>query len=113
MGAEATRKPIERKEDISVAEMVRDHFGKEVLETLVQPLIGGIYAGDAERLSARHAFPKIWEAERTVGSLVRAAAEASGRRKNLGLPSPSIISFRKGLQALTDALASRLPTGTI
>ncbi|HZZ18808.1 MAG TPA: protoporphyrinogen oxidase [Opitutaceae bacterium] len=114
VGAEATRKPIERSEDVSVADMVRDHFGKEVLETLVQPLIGGIYAGDAEQLSARHAFPKIWEMERTFGSLIRAAGEASSKRKALGISGPPpIISFRKGLQSLTDAIASRLPEGTV
>ncbi|HEY5228233.1 MAG TPA: protoporphyrinogen oxidase [Opitutaceae bacterium] len=113
IGSEATRSPVNRTEDVSVAELVRDHFGKDVLDTLVQPLISGIYAGDAERLSARHAFPKVWEAERTVGSFVRAAAEASKRRKDLGLPGTAIVSFRKGLQALTDALASRLPAGTV
>jgi protoporphyrinogen/coproporphyrinogen III oxidase len=114
VGAESTRKPVNRSEDVSVADMVRDHFGKEILEMLVQPLIGGIFAGDAEKLSVKHAFPKIWEAERTVGSFVRAAAEASSRRKNLGISGPPpIISFKKGLQTLTEALAARLPVGTV
>jgi oxygen-dependent protoporphyrinogen oxidase len=113
IGSEAARSPVNRTEDISVADLVRDHFGKDVLETLVQPLISGIYAGDAERLSAKHAFPKIWEAERTVGSFVRAAAEASKRRKDLGLQGAAIVSFKKGIQALTDALAARLPAGTV
>jgi oxygen-dependent protoporphyrinogen oxidase len=111
VGSEASRTPVNRTEDVSVAAMVRDHFGKEILETLVQPLIGGIYAGDAERLSAQHAFPMIWEAERTVGSFVRAAIDGAKTRKELGLPSPTLISFRKGIQALTDALAARLPAG--
>jgi len=114
VGSEAARSPLKRPTDISVAELVRDHFGREVLENLVQPGIGGIYAGDAERLSLQYAFPKIWEAERTVGSLLRAAAEASSRRKEQGLASaPSLISFRSGLQALTDALAQKLPSGSL
>jgi oxygen-dependent protoporphyrinogen oxidase len=114
VGAEATRKPVNRTEDVSVADIVRDHFGREVLEMLVQPLIGGIFAGDAEKLSVRHAFPKIWEAERTVGSFVRAAAEGASKRKNLGISGPPpIISFKKGLQTLTEALAARLPVGSV
>jgi oxygen-dependent protoporphyrinogen oxidase len=106
--AEMTRSPRERTEDVSVADLVRDHFGSEILERFVQPLIGGIYAGDAERLSAQYAFPKIWDAEKTSGSLVRAGLEASKKRKTLGLPPSALISFKGGLQALTDALAARL-----
>jgi oxygen-dependent protoporphyrinogen oxidase len=113
VGAEAGRKPANRTADISVADMVRDHFGSEILETLVQPLIGGIYAGDAERLSMQHAFPKIWEAEKKTGSFVRAAGEASAKRKELGLPSPTLSSFRGGLQTLTDALAAGLPPAAL
>jgi oxygen-dependent protoporphyrinogen oxidase len=105
---EAARSPRARTEDVSVADLVREHFGAEILERFVQPFIGGIYAGDAERLSAKHAFPMIWEAERSTGSLVRAALEASKRRKALGLPPSSLVSFRDGLQALPDALAGRL-----
>ncbi len=59
---EVTRSPRARQEDASVAELIRDHFGSEVLERAFQPFIGGIYAGDAKRLSARHGFPKLWEA---------------------------------------------------
>jgi oxygen-dependent protoporphyrinogen oxidase len=106
--SEVARSPRTRGADVSVAELVRDHFGSEILERFVQPFIGGIYAGDAERLSAQYAFPKVWEAERTSGSLVRAGLEASKRRKALGLPPSSLVSFREGLQALPDALAAGL-----
>ncbi len=109
ISGEAARKPRARAGDISVAELVRDHFGDEVLDRVVQPFVGGIYAGDAERLSARHAFPQIWEAERTTGSLVRAGIEAAKRRREAGPgPGAPLVSFRGGLQALTDALAARL-----
>jgi oxygen-dependent protoporphyrinogen oxidase len=110
---EAARKPRARPADVSVAELVRDHFGSEVLDRVVQPFISGIFAGDAERLSAQHAFPQIWEAERTTGSLVRAGIEAAKKRREAG-PSPGapLVSFKGGLQALTDALASRLAPGS-
>jgi oxygen-dependent protoporphyrinogen oxidase len=113
ISSEVARSPRVRQADVSVAELVRDHFGSEVLERLVQPFIGGIYAGDAERLSVQHAFPKLWEAERTVGSLVRAGLEGAKRRKGPGPGAPaSIVSFRRGLQALPDALAARLAPGS-
>jgi oxygen-dependent protoporphyrinogen oxidase len=111
---EATLQPRERPADVSVATLARDHFGREVLDRIVQPFVGGIFAGDAERLSAKHAFPTLWEAERTVGSLIRAAKAQADKRKAAGLPaSPPMISFKRGLQALTDALAARLPEGTV
>jgi oxygen-dependent protoporphyrinogen oxidase len=111
--SESARKPRPRKDDTSVADLVRDHFGAEVLERVVQPVIGGIFAGDAERLSTRHAFPKIWEAEGTSGSLVRAGLEAARSRRESGLAAGSLVSFRRGLQALTDALAARLSPGAV
>jgi oxygen-dependent protoporphyrinogen oxidase len=111
--SELARSPKDRTEDVSVAELVRDHFGSEILERFVQPLIGGIFAGDAERLSARHAFPKVWEAEKTTGSLVRAGMEAAKKRKADGLPPSSLVSFRGGLQALVDALAAKLSRKSI
>jgi oxygen-dependent protoporphyrinogen oxidase len=110
---EAARRPRARKDDVSVADLVRDHFGSEVLERVVQPVIGGIFAGDAECLSTRHAFPKIWEAEGTTGSLVRAGLEAARRRRELGLQATTLVSFRGGLQALTDAIAARLAPSAV
>jgi protoporphyrinogen/coproporphyrinogen III oxidase len=106
--SEVARSPRNRTEDVSVADLVRDHFGGEILERFVQPLIGGIYAGDAERLSTRHAFPKVWEAEQETGSLVRAAMDAAKKRKAAGHPPSSLVSFKGGLQALVDALSARL-----
>ena len=112
--AEAGRKPLERASDVSVADLVRDHFGPEVLSRVVQPFVGGIYAGDPERLSAKHAFPRIWEAERATGSLVRAGMSGAKERRESGLPAAtSVVSFRSGLRALPAALASRLRPGSL
>ncbi len=96
---EASFLPRERPADVSVATLARDHFGPEVLDRIVQPFIGGIFAGDAERLSAKHAFPSIWEAERSFGSLIRAAkAQAEKQPAPRAFPSTPqrMISFRRG-----------------
>jgi oxygen-dependent protoporphyrinogen oxidase len=112
--AEVSRKPVERASDVSVADLVRDHFGPEVLTRVVQPFVGGIYAGDPEKLSARLAFPKIWEAERSTGSLVRAGMSGAKERRESGLPTANpVVSFRSGLRALPSALASRLRPGSL
>ncbi len=114
IAGESARRPRERTEDVSLGDFMRDHFGDEAVARAVQPFVSGIYAGDPERLSARHAFPWVWEAERTTGSLVRAGAANARRRRALGLPASSpTVSFRRGLQALPDALAARLPAGSV
>jgi oxygen-dependent protoporphyrinogen oxidase len=114
IASEVSFKPRLRKDDVSVADFAREHFGDQVLERLGQPLVSGIWAGDAERLSLRHAFPQAWEAERTTGSVLRALAEASRKRRDQGLPSAQeAVSFRSGMQALPEALAARLPAGTV
>jgi oxygen-dependent protoporphyrinogen oxidase len=111
---ELTHRRRVRPDDLSLGDFIRDHFGNEVLERLVQPFVSGIYAGDPERLSARHAFPRAWEAEKNAGSLIRAGAASARRRRELGLaPSPALVSFRRGLQALPGALAARLSPESI
>jgi oxygen-dependent protoporphyrinogen oxidase len=111
---EIRRSPRARPQDASVAELIRDHFGAEVLERAFQPFIGGIYAGDATRLSARHGFPKLWEAERDSGSIIRSAVAGARRRRAQGLPgSAPIVSFLGGLEVLPAALARALPAGSV
>ena len=98
--------------DVSVAELTRRHFGQEVLERVVQPFVSGVYAGDAEKLSARHAFPKLWDMQRSRGSLLRGQMAEAKARRSAGNPgAPKIISFRRGLQTLPHALAARMSSG--
>ncbi len=112
--SEILQRPRNRPEDVSVSTFITDHLGAQVLDRAVQPFIGGIYAGNSERLSARYAFPKLWEAEKTTGSFIRAGIKGARKRRDQGLKgSAPVISFKRGLQALTDALAARLPAGSI
>lgn len=88
--------------DESIANFVRRKFGMELLEKLVGPLVSGIYAGDAEKLGLRSAFPQLYEAENSRGSIVRGLlrAKKDGPR--------TLASFVGGNQVLTDALAASL-----
>ncbi len=95
----------------SVAAFVRRRFNQEVLDYIVNPFIAGIFAGDPEQLSVRHAIPKLHALERTHGSVMKAfvqmmkARRAGGDRD--GGPG-SLISFRGGLQEIPDALGRDL-----
>ena len=107
-------RPRVRTSDLSLAELVRSHFTQELVDYAVNPLIAGIYAGDPEKLSVRHAFPMLWQAERSHGSLIRGMMAAGKAKKAAGGSGVApIVSFRRGLQTITDALAARLPTGSL
>ena len=71
-------------DDESLASFVRRRLGNEALDRLVQPLVGGIYTSDPEKLSLRATMPRFIEMERTHGSLIRAlrAQQRSGRAED-------------------------------
>lgn len=111
---ELLSRPRTRTTDLSLAELVRSHFTQELVDYAVNPLVAGVYAGDPEKLSVRHAFPSLWQAERTHGSLIRGMIAAAKARKAAGQGGmPPLISFKRGLQTLTDTLAARLPAGSL
>ena len=109
--SEMLYRPRVRLADLSLADFIRDHFGQEIVDYALNPFVTGIYAGDPKKLSTRYAFPKLWEAEQKHGSLLRAQMAAAKARA--GKPAPGIMSFRRGLQTLPDALAARLPAGAL
>ena len=103
----------ERETDPSLAEFVRDHFGQEFVDYALEPLVSGIFAGNPEKLSTRHSFPKLLELESTHGSLLRGQIAMARRRRANGGASPQLVSFPDGLQTLIDTLAAALPPGSI
>lgn len=99
--------------DLSLEEFVRGHFGREAVDYGLNPFVSGVYAGDPRKLSARYAFPKLWALEQSHGSFLRGQMDAAKARKAVGGAAPVPVSFRRGLQTLPDALAARLPAGTL
>jgi len=109
-----TARPQQRPADVSLAQLAREHYGDEFIDYAMNPMCAGIYAGNPEKLSARHAFPFIWEAERDHGSIVRGQlAQARARRAAGGPKKSTLLSFPNGLQELPDALAAQLPRSAI
>jgi oxygen-dependent protoporphyrinogen oxidase len=97
-------KPRERSEDVSIADFVLDHFDRAILDYVAEPLLTGVYGGDAARLSAPSVLPRFVDYERTQGSLVR-AVRAERRRTSTESTGSLFLSFRCGMQSLTDSLA--------
>jgi len=92
-------------EDESIGAFVRRRFGEEAVDYLAEPLLAGIHAGDVERLSMRALFPRLLEAERQSGSVLRAF------RALRATPSPqgAFVSLPGGTAELVDALVARMP----
>ena len=100
--------PADREE--SIADFVRRRLGDELYNYAVNPLVAGIYAGNPEALSLKHAFPKLYTLEQDHGSLVRGMIhKLKSARKNKGhRPNRRILSFKNGMADLPKALASAL-----
>ena len=96
------------EEDESVASFVRRRLGREALERIAQPLTGGIYTADPEKLSLMAAFPRFREMERLSGSVIRGLRQESSGMKEASGPRYSLfLSFKNGMQTLPDALVKK------
>jgi oxygen-dependent protoporphyrinogen oxidase len=115
------RRGANGSDDESLAAFVRRRLGREALERMAQPMVGGIYTADPEHLSLRATMPRFLEMERRDRSLIlsmwkaaRASKEAARHGRGAsGARYSLFLSFDEGAQVLTDALAARLPGGTL
>jgi oxygen-dependent protoporphyrinogen oxidase len=103
--------------DESLASFVIRRFGQETYDRLVQPLIGGIYTGDPDKLSLQSTMPRFREMEKGHGSLIRAvmsqaAKQSHAERNSSGGRYSMFVAPREGISSLVQALADRLPPGT-
>lgn len=96
-------------EDESIGTFVRRRFGEEAVDYLAEPLLAGIHAGDVDRLSIRALFPRLIDAERETGSVLRAFRAL----KTQPSPNGAFVSLPGGTGELVDALAGSLAPGTI
>lgn len=109
MAQELFCSPRAAEHDESVAAFVERHYGREMVDRLADPLLSGIYGGEAADLSIRAVLPRFSEMEHTYGSLGRYMLAA--RRKTpagSGQRRPIFTSLRNGMQHLADSVAARL-----
>jgi len=96
-------------DDPSMARFAQYRFGKDVLDYAINPFMAGVYGGDPEKLSAKHAFPPFWNLERKYGSVIRGAMKSMREKRAAGnFFKPMMISFEGGMQTLTDCAARAL-----
>jgi protoporphyrinogen/coproporphyrinogen III oxidase len=96
-------------DDEAIGAMVRRRLGDEVLDRLVAPLLGGVWAGDCDRLSLRVAAPHLAAARDRDASLIRGAAALRAAAVEGGTADrPVFLTPRRGMARLVDALAERL-----
>lgn len=94
----------------SAADFVRRRLGDELYRYAINPLIGGIYAGNPEKLSLRYAFPKLYALEQAHGGMIRGALANMRKAPHDGKPrfKKRIVSFKNGLAELPERLAALL-----
>jgi oxygen-dependent protoporphyrinogen oxidase len=95
----------------SIGQFVVRRFNQEFLDHAIDALVAGIYAGDPNKLSLPHAFPKLKALEDNYGSMIKGQIFGARERKKRGETAKdraAKFSFDEGLQVLTDTLAAQL-----
>jgi protoporphyrinogen/coproporphyrinogen III oxidase len=117
MARELLHPPHTANGDESVAAMVERHYGPEMVDRLADPLVSGVYGGEAANLSVRAVLPRFAEMERVYGSLGRAMLDARKKirqRKNNDRPqTPLFTTLKNGMQYLAETLATRLNASSL
>ncbi|NGO45298.1 protoporphyrinogen oxidase [Streptomyces ureilyticus] len=92
-------------DDVAVGEYVAARLGREVVDRLIEPLLGGVYAGDAYRISMRSAVPQLFEAARTHVSLTEAVRGIQARAAAAQQTGPVFMGIEGGVGQLPLAVA--------
>ncbi|MEU1028199.1 protoporphyrinogen oxidase [Streptomyces mirabilis] len=92
-------------DDVAVGEYVAARLGREVVDRLVEPLLGGVYAGDAYRISMRMAVPQLFAAVRTHVSLTEAVREIQTKAAAAQQTGPVFMGIEGGVGQLPLAVA--------
>jgi len=111
MGLDLVLPARRSQDDESLASFFRRRFGRQAFERMMEPLMAGIYAGDAEQMSVKATFPRFPELEREYGSVIRGMMAARPRATgpaSAGRRQTMFVSLKNGLEDLVTALVRRL-----
>ena len=105
---EASLPPLTLDGDVSVGSLLRERLGDEVVDRLVEPLLGGVYAGRADELSLAATMPALAAELPATGSVLAAAAAArdAGARSRGDADGPVFATVVDGIGALPEALVA-------
>jgi len=96
-------------DDESVASFVSRHFNSELVDRLADPLLTGIYGGDASLLSARATLPLMVDMECRHRSLVRGALATRASQRGAAPPPSLFTAMRDGMQRMVESIVRQLP----
>jgi len=110
MAMEWFHPPHRASADETVADLVQRHYGSDMVNLLADPLLSGVYGGEASQLSVRAVLPRFAEMEAKHGSLGRAmlAARKKVAAAKKGPAPPLFTSLKEGMQQMVDTLAVRI-----
>lgn len=112
MGCDVLIPPRRSTDDESLASFFRRRFGRHACERVMEPLMAGIYAGDAEQMSLRATFPRFYELEQAHGSVIRgmmAARRARTQKVSDGHPRHTMfVTLKNGLTDLVAGLTEHI-----
>ncbi|MFD6282021.1 protoporphyrinogen oxidase [Streptomyces sp. NPDC060209] len=98
-------------DDVAVGSYVADRLGREVVDRLVEPLLGGVYAGDAYRISMRAAVPQLFEAVKEGGPLLDGVLRIQERAAARQRTGPVFQGIEGGIGTLPGAVADAVRAG--
>lgn len=107
-GFDLFRRPTGQERDVSISDFVLDHYGREVLDYIAEPMLAGVYGGDPAQMSALSVVPQFVKWEAKYGSLTRATW-----KELRGGKGPIFTTLRRGLQSLVDELVNQLKPDVI
>jgi len=115
MAEEWFHPPHRASADETVAAMVERHYGAEMVDRLADPLLSGVYGGEASQLSVRAVLARFAEMEAKHGSLGRAMLSAHRRMiaARKGPAPPLFTSLKEGMQQMVDTLVARLDANAL
>jgi len=106
--------PHQSNGDESVAALVERHYGAEMVDRVADPLLSGVYGGEASQLSVRAVLPRFAEMEANYGSLARGMLAASKAVKESESGPPSIFtSLKNGMQKLPETILAHLAAAAL
>lgn len=104
MALELLRRPSGRWPDRPVAALIRYHYGQEAVDYLAEPLLAGIYGGNAAELSAASVLPRFVEFERKYGSITRGVLAGRSQARGGAKPPALFLTLKGGMQQLINAI---------
>jgi oxygen-dependent protoporphyrinogen oxidase len=108
MGLELLHAPKPKPYDESVAEFIEEHYGRETVDYLAEPLLSGIYGGDPREMSVSSVLPRFVELANQYGSLTRGVLAQRAKAKSNSAPAPLFRSLKGGLGQMVDGILTAI-----